>query len=420
MTSNESRQTVSLGAWGVVALGFLTLALAFTVRGSLSLAMPAWQSEFGWSRSFISGIAASALVVIALIAPFAGTLVDRRGSRPLLVSGLAAIGIGVTLVAVARPGVTPWLLPFGFAAVGAIGFGMIAQHVVAAAIAQRFLHNRGLAVGIGTAGSTAGQLLLMPLLAYMMQRGDWRLAFLLLAACCFLLIPLAWRALAAPKAASMPRQATHRNAGAQTKVLTDIATLVRSPVFHALFWSFALCGFTTTGVIETHLMPYAALCGFSPVPSATAYGILSALNLVGMIFAGWLADRVHRPLLLATIYIARAGAFVVLMFVADNYALFIVFATMFGLFDYATAPVTASYLASRLGVRILGLSMGLLAAGHAMGAAVGAWAGGAIFDWSGDYQVLWIGSSLLAVAATLMVIPLGDQERNERGMLAGA
>ena len=93
-------------AWGVVVLGFLALALAFTVQGSLSLAMPVRQSEFGWSRGFISGIAATALLVMAVVAPFAGELVDRRGSRPLLVFGLAAIGLGVGLVAAARPGAT--------------------------------------------------------------------------------------------------------------------------------------------------------------------------------------------------------------------------------------------------------------------------------------------------------------------------
>ncbi|RJG46300.1 MFS transporter [Mesorhizobium sp. DCY119] len=420
MTRKSVIQKTGSGAWGVVILGFLTLALAFTVRGSLSLAMPAWQSEFGWSRSFISGIAAASLLVIAVIAPFAGGLVDRRGSRPLLVFGLAAIGVGIVLVASAQPGLTSWLLPIGFAGIGALGFGTIAQHVVAAAIAQRIEQNRGLAVGIGTAGSTAGQLLLMPALAFLMQSGEWRLAFLLLAASCFLLIPVAWLTLGGHAPASTARSHIHGESGAHTKPRSNLAALARSPVFHALFWSYAICGFTTTGVIETHLMPYAALCGFSPVPSATAYGVLSALNLAGMIAAGWLSDRVHRPLLLAFIYTARAGAFILLMFVADSYPLLMVFATLFGLFDYSTAPVTASYLASRLGVRVLGLSMGLLAAGHAIGAAAGAWAGGAVFDWSGDYRLLWIASVSLAMVATLLMIGLSDDERSRGVKLANA
>ncbi len=255
----------SAGAWGIVALGFMTLALAFTVRGSLSLAMPVWQSEFCWSRGFISGIAAVALLVMAVVAPFAGGLVDRRGSRPLLIFGLAAIGLGVVLVAAARPGMASWLLPVGFAGIGAIGFGTIAQHVVAAAIAQRVEQNRGLAVGIGTAGSTAGQLLLMPVLAFFMQSGEWRMAFLLLGAACFLLIPVTWRALSSRIPSSTGGDELHGKADGSKGLRSDLGTLLRNPVFHAIFWSYTICGFTTSGVIETHLMPYASLCGFGPV-----------------------------------------------------------------------------------------------------------------------------------------------------------
>ncbi|MDO5604210.1 MAG: MFS transporter [Paracoccus sp. (in: a-proteobacteria)] len=418
--NNQTVSTSSAGSgvWGVVALGFLTLALAFTIRGSLSLAMPVWELEFSWSRSRISGIAAVALIVMALVAPFAGGVVDRRGPRALLIGGMGAIGVGMAMVAAARPDGTSWLLPLGFAGIGAIGFGAIAQHVVAAAIAQRAVQNRGLAVGIGTAGSTAGQLLLMPLLAYLMQSGEWRFAFVLLAAACFLVIPVTWLVLRPPVRAAAPvAPPPGRQSG---NVGRDLGMLLRSPPFHAIFWSYAICGFTTSGVIETHLMPYAAFCGFGPVPSATAYGVLAALNLVGMIGAGWLADRVHRPLLLAVIYTARAGAFVLLIFVADSYPLLIIFAILFGLFDYSTVPVTVSYLAGRLGIRMLGLSMGILSAGHAIGGAAGAWAGGAFFDWSGDYRVLWLGSIALSMAAALLVVALRDDERSRPRWLVPA
>lgn len=399
------------GRWMVVVLGFLTLAFAFSVRGSLSLVLPAWQAEFGWSRSAISGIAAIALLVMATVAPFAGHLVDRHGSRPLLIGGLAAIGLGVVMIIQAQPGTSAWLLPLGFAGVAAIGFGTIAQHVIAAAIAQRFDRHRGLATGIGTAGSTAGQLLLMPLLALLMQGGQWRSAFWLLALGCFALIPIAWLMLRGPvgprAVQSVAADAHERGAS----VTGNLGLILRSPVFHAIFWSYAICGFTTSGVIETHLMPYAAICGFGPVPSATAYGVLSGLNLVGMIAAGWLSDRVHRPLLLTVIYAVRAVSFLLLMFVADDYPRLIVFAVLFGLFDYSTVPVTASYIASRLGVKVLGLSMGLLSAGHAIGGAAGAWAGGAFFDRSGSYGMLWSVSIAMAIFASALVVGLKDEGR---------
>ncbi|BBK44806.1 MFS transporter [Allostella vacuolata] len=388
----------------MVGLGFLALALAFSARGALSLAMPAWQAEFGWSREFVSGIAAVTMLVMAAVAPVAGNAVDRHGPRPLLLFGLAAIGAGIAMVAGA--GEDGWLLPLGFAVVAGVGFGAVAQHVVAAAIALRFETRRGLATGIGTSGSTGGQLLMMPLLALLLQDGGWRSGFAGLAAGALVLL-LATLVVLRPAAAGA--------AGKRARPASDprgtgerLRFLAASPVFHALFWSFLLCGFTTSGVIETHLLPYAAICGFPPVLGATAYGVLSGVNLCGMILAGWLSDRMHRPLLLAVIYGGRALCFVLLPFIAGDYPLLLVFAVLFGLFDYATVPVTASLVASRLGLPIMGMAMGILSAGHAVGGAAGAFAGGRVFDLAGGYDALWFGSIALAGLAATLVAGLAD------------
>lgn len=121
---NKKRLSAAeISTWSAVAIGFITLALAYTVRGSLSLAMPLWQVEFGWSRSFISGIAAAALLVMAVVALFAGRLADRRGPRSLLIFGLGAVGSGVIMAAVAHREVAPWLLPVGFAGLVRSGSG---------------------------------------------------------------------------------------------------------------------------------------------------------------------------------------------------------------------------------------------------------------------------------------------------------
>jgi MFS family permease len=407
MQQHQPRQDpASITAWMTVLIGFGTLAVSFSARGALSLAMPAWSQEFGWSHSTVSAIAAVAMLVMAVVAPFAGSTVDRRGPRVPLAAGLGSIGGGMLLVILAGHGATAWLLPIGFSIVAAVGFGLIAQHVVAAAIAQRFQAHRGIATGIGTAGSTAGQLLLMPALAALMVSGSWRPAFLLLAASCVFLIPVIWFALGDRHPAVEP--ATQVNAGSRS---TSVWSLIGNPVFQVIFWSYAICGFTTSGVIETHLLPYASLCGFGPIPSATAYGLLSGLNMLGMITAGWLSDRVHRPHLLAFIYLVRAGTFVLLMNVGTSYPTLLLFSVLFGLFDYSTVPVTASYIAARLGLRNLGLAMGILSAGHAVGGALGAWSGGLLFDLSGGYDALWTLSISLALAAVVLVVTLSDDGR---------
>lgn len=116
--------------WAMVIFDFLALAVSSSGRATLRFLMPIWQAEFGWSSSHISGVGAAALVVPAAIAPIAGRLVDRMGPRFTLNLGMGLLGIGCALVATA--------------------------------VTRSFCGQRGLATGIATSGSTAGQFLIVP------------------------------------------------------------------------------------------------------------------------------------------------------------------------------------------------------------------------------------------------------------------
>jgi len=394
----------NLYGWLVVAVSFAALSVAFSARSSLGLAMPVWEQDLGWSRGTASLGGALALVTVGMVAPIAGNLVDRFGPRALLALGLAASGGGMIAVAGMQE---VWQFIAAFSLLGGIGFGVVANHVVATAVARCFDERRGLATGVATAGSTAGQLLVVPLLALVLATIGWRISFLVLGVAALALAPVAWWLL-------RPR-GDHGSHPAHARPIEPLAArlklLLKSPVFYALFGSFTICGFTTAGVIETHLLPYAAACGFPPLPSATAYGVLSGLNMLGMVVAGHLSDRINRPLLLGAIYILRGLSFLLLMQIAGDLPLLFVFAVLFGLFDYSTVPVTASLVASHLGLRIMGLTMGILSAGHAAGAAIGALLGGILYDLFARYETIWIASVALAVLAGFMVFAI----REERG-----
>jgi MFS family permease len=86
----------------------------------------------------------------------------------------------------------------------------------------------------------------------------------------------------------------------------------------------------------------------------------------------------------------------------DETAILWVFAFLFGLFDYATVPPTASLAASHLGKARVGTAMGIISAGHSIGAALGAFAGGYLFDLTGGYAWLWSSSFGLALAAAMI------------------
>jgi MFS family permease len=396
----STREPHRRSAWIVVGFCFLALALVFSARAALGLVMPIWVRELGWTKCFISGAGAAALIVMACVAPVAGRFVDRHGPRSVLALGLAAVGLGAVIIALAS---SQPIFILGFSLVSAIGFGSIGSHVVSTAVARLFQQNPGLAIGIATSGATAGQFVIVPIIAYMLTALSWRWSFVALALGCLLLVPPLWRLLDRPAAGTsndQPRPADIR---------AEVGDLVRQPIFHALFWSFFLCGYTTTGIIETHLIPYSAYCGFPPLPSATAYELLFAVNLGGMILAGWLADRAHRPTLLAAIYAVRGMTFLILMDVGESYETLVVFAVAFGIVDYSTVPITASLVASHLGIERMGLAMGLISAGHAVGGSLGAFLGGYLVDLTASYDLVWWSGVWLAVVAAVLVLPLGER-----------
>jgi MFS family permease len=383
-----------LVGWTVVGYGFIAIALSASARALLSLAMPLWEAELGWSRSLISTAGAIALIVMAVTAPVAGDFIDRLGPRKLLTAGFCILGCGLALTTVST---APWHLIVSFGIISGAGFGVVGASVFFAAVAPYFVRRRGFAMAVVDSGSTVGPLLFVPLAAFLLSRFGWRFEFIAAAIACALMAPVALRLL--------PRTSGKQDAQADASpepLRERLLALARSPTFNLLFWSFLLCGFTSSGVIETHFLPYAAICGFGNVTAAGAYGLLSAINLIGILVAGWLSDRMSRPLLLAGIYAVRSLTFVLLMQVGNDLTLLYTFSAIFGLFDYATAPVVASVVASHLGVRVMGLAMGLLSAGHSLGAALGAFAGGVAFDVLGSYQWLWMLSVSMALLAALI------------------
>jgi len=401
------QQNASSARWFVICIGFVTLSLAFSTRSTLGLMMPLWQTEFGWTQTFMSSGGALALVVMSMIAPVAGWFVDRYGARLVIIAGIGLIAAAMFLLS-RLDGELSYLLAFG--GVAGVGFGVVAVHIIATAVAPLFERRRGLAIGVATAGASAGQLIVIPVFAMALTYIGWRNSYQMLGVVAVIVLLLAWL--------KMPRHRSRRDAAKveaakPVPLRMQLGRLIRNSKFHALFWGFVICGFTTTGVIETHLLPYAVACGYPPLTSATAYGTLSVFNMLGMIVAGHLADRMHRPLLLAAIYSLRGLSFVLLMYIADDLSLLFVFAVAFGLFDYSTVPVIASLVASHLGLKTMGLVMGLLAAGHALGGAVGAFLGGVLFDLFARYQEMWIASVVLAGLAAVITLTINEPSNEE-------
>jgi MFS family permease len=391
-------------SWNIVILAFFALSLSYTGRSALQIAMPFWQSEFGWSRSLVSLGGAAALITSGLLAVVGGTLLSRMGARRVLAGGLVALALG--LASTAAIGGVAWQFLAVYGGLVAVGYGLVSQSVVSTMIAWSFTERRGLATGIANSGATAGQLILLPVLAQMFASFGWRSAYLGLGLASIVMLGLVLLLMHKGIEPGTPSRRSSESA--------SLGDLLVSPVFHALFWSYVICGFTTSGVIETHFVPYAILCGFPPVTGATAFSLLMAVNFGGVVLAGWLSDRVHRPMLLGSIYILRGLTFFLLMNITNDPAMLAAFAVMFGLFDYSTVPVTASIAASHLGLRVMGLAMGLLAAGHAVGGAAGALFAGRMYDLFARYDGVWLTSVGVAIFAGLICFTIRENRGVDR------
>ena len=381
--------------WVVVAMMFLILGLVVTARSSLGLMIPHWETEFSWDRTFLSTGGAIMLVVMAVLAPLAGLLIDRLGSRIVYMVALVVIALAMTATAAMTE---TWQFLWIFCVAAGIGFSAISAPMVATSIAIYFEEHRGIATGIATSGATGGVMLLMPALAIGVETIGWRASYVVMGLACAGFAVLTRLMI---KGEGGRRHGMERKS---SRLVLELGAIMSGRTFWMLFAGFVICGFTTVGAIRVHLLPYAASCGFPPVESATAFGVLAVFSMMGMIGCGWLTDRCHRPMLLAGIYFMRAFTFILLMYVGRDISLLFIFAVIFGIFDFSTFPVVASIVASHLGLRTMGLTMGLLFAGHSLGGAAGSFLGGWLFDQFQLYDWMWIASFAVSLLAALFSI----------------
>ncbi|HLA01852.1 MAG TPA: MFS transporter, partial [Aestuariivirga sp.] len=283
-----------INPWIVVWLCFATLAIVMSARQSVSIMTDEWVRTLGWSKTFIGSGQAVALVVIAIVAPITGNLADRHGVRALLAGGLVAIAVGLAIFA-AYPVAAFYII--GYSLVGGVGFASASYHLISTAVARAFTEKRGLAIGIANAGSTAGQFITVPMLTVFLTWFSWRWSIAAAAIACLAMAATIWVIMKPTQ-----DERDHKTETISQEPLWDrLKFLLTSPTFHILYWSFFICGITTTGAIETHFLPYAAFCGFPPVPASGIYGLTMAINFGGMMLSGYLTDKVNRPLLLGSI-----------------------------------------------------------------------------------------------------------------------
>ena len=403
--------------WVVVAICFIALSFTFGARSSVSMVLPLWVQELEWSATQVSTGASLVLVMMALGSPIAGNLMDRFGARIVMACGLLALALGVGATSYVTDAIYYYIL---FGIVGGVGWASVSIPMVTAAVSGYFVKFRGLAIGIGVSGASGGQLPILTLLGIMIAALGWRQSYQILAVVMAAMAVLVLLRFKPP--VDDPENRVQVAAAPENDALFDrLKFLFANRTFLLLLGAFSLCGFTTAGVIDVYFIPYAISCGFSLVEGSFAYGIHGLGNLAGVILFSWMADHVNRPRLLASMFFLRAAAFVLLLFISVDFSVLVVFAAIFGILNFATFPVIANIVATHIGVRIIGLTLGLLFGGHSLGAAIGVVIGGWMFDIFAKYDfVWWLSVGLAALAGIFAILVKETRDPSSKAVPAAA
>ncbi|MDB5502804.1 MAG: Major facilitator superfamily 1 [Tardiphaga sp.] len=413
-----ARRNIHYG-WAMIAVTFVTALVSAAAVGAPGVFIVPLQKEFGWSTAEISSAMSIRFVLFGLMAPFAAALMNRYGLRNVTLTALVVV-VASLLLSLWMTQVWQLMALWGVA-VG-IGTGMTAL-VLGATVATRwFSARRGLVIGILTASAATGQLIFLPILASITEHSDWRWALALM---CVMLAVAALGVLlvmrdrpsdldlrpygdtgTAPIAAPPPN-----NAPIMAAALGALRDAAQTRVFWILFATFFICGASTNGLVQVHLIP---MCLDFGIPQIQAAGLLAAMGVfdfVGTIASGWLSDRYDNRYLLFWYYGLRGLSLLALPFSDFSFYGLSLFAMFYGLDWIATVPPTVRLTASKFGPERAGLVFGWIFAGHQLGAATAAFGAGLSRTVLLSYLPAFFAAGALCIVAAIIVLMISRDKK---------
>jgi len=405
---NPSRLGRRLGqnyAFVVAGVIFLALLTAAGVRSAPGVLLVPWQNAFGWERDVISLAAAIGIFLYGLMGPFAAAVMQTFGVKRTLVGALAIMSLSSFLSLFMTE---TWHLIATWGVLSGIGSGAVAMVLAATIVNRWFVKNRGLMTGILTASTATGTLIFLPVLAAISESGGWQPVIATLTVITLALIPLIlW--LMPERPASIGTEAYGAEPGSPPPeivrtnpvklALTTLTTASKKADFWLLFGTFFVCGFTTNGLVGTHMIALCADYGVAAVTAAGLMAMMGVLDLAGTTASGWLTDRYDSRKLLFIYYTLRGLSLIYLPY--SDFTLYglSIFAIFYGLDWIATVPPTIRLTNEVFGDKAAPIVFGWIAFGHQFGAACAAFMAGALRTELGTYLEAFVIAGLTAVVA---------------------
>ena len=355
------------------------------------------EREFGWSRSQLAGVYSVYLLVNGCTAPFVGLLFDRLGPRWVYGTGMASLGAAMLLAS----GLTQlWQFYLFIGVLVGVGVSLNGMVPASALLARWYRERLSSAIGIAYSAFGVGTLIFIPLVQFLVGEHGWRasyrvLGWILLALAPLVVLSIPWKTFAA----GGPRhEATHQAGDGWT-----LTAALRSPVFWGLIQVFF---FTAAGMfsIVVQLIAFFVDAGFSPLVAATAFGVVGLLSALSVMGSGFAADRFgYRQTVTASFGGTVSGMLVlVALTFTQSWFLLALFVPLFGFCMGVRGPIVSSVAARYFAGPRVATIYGLVYASNAVGAALGAFAGGLLHDLSGGYRA---GLAMALVFIALAALP---------------
>jgi MFS family permease len=401
-------------AWLILALTFTTLLAAAAVRASPSVLIVPLEQAFGWSPAAISTAISLNLLLYGVMGPFAAALMQKIGIRRALLAALAVVEVGVLSSLAMR---TPWQLTLCWGLLVGVGAGTVAPVLGATVVNRWFTARRGLAMGIVTAASAAGQLIFLPVLAHVAEAGGWKPAVLVVALALAAVMPVIFFLMPerpdslglAPLGETAVRPPPAPAGNPLVLAVTVLSRATGTGDFWIFLGAFFVCGASSNGLVGTHLISFCFDHGIPEVQAAWLLAAMGAFNIAGTTLSGWLSDRYDNRLLLMAYFGLRGLSLLYLPYSRFDFATLSVFALFYGLDWIATVPPMMRLITDQFGKADAPVVFGWIFAGHQLGAGSIALLAGALRAGLGSYAVPFLLSGALCLVAALAVLRLGGR-----------
>ncbi|MEJ8855512.1 MFS transporter [Variovorax robiniae] len=381
----------------VLLCGAMIVTLSMGIRHGFGLWLQPITQAQDWSRQTFSFAIAIQNLSWGVMGVFAGMLADKLGAFRVLLIGCACYTLGLVGMALSP---TPTLFALtagvliGAAQAGttyAVVYGVIGRQIPA--------EKRSWAMGVAAAAGSFGQFLMVPIEGQLIASLGWQTALLALAAVVLLVVPLAF---------GLREPASTTGSGRRDQTIVQaLAEAFRTPSFSLLMAGYFVCGFQVV-FIGVHMPSYLRDKGLSPEVASYALALIGLFNVFGTYASGSLGQKFAKRKILAAIYFGRAVAIALFLIVPISPLSVYVFAAAIGFLWLSTVPATNALVAQIFGVAHLSMLSGFIFLGHQVGSFLGVWLGGALYDRTGSYDIVWYLSIALGVFAALINLPVKE------------